>query len=108
MLRQAGWSSADALAALGATAGQHLAAVFRGHTRAEAVAPLALEVAGLESPFRGHGDRLNLSWKRADLPPAGSRVKAAVRIERPVLSHNPVFYVHLPSGNEMARRIEEP
>ena len=108
MLRQAGWSSADALAALRAAAGQHLATILGGHTRTEAVAPLALEVAGLESPFRGHGYRLNLSWKPADLPPAAGLVKALGGIPRPRLGLNPAFCVILPLGHEMARRIEEP
>ena len=41
------------------------------------MAPLALEIAGLESPFGGHGGRLYLSWKRADLAPADVFVKPA-------------------------------
>jgi len=47
-------SGAEALAALGATAGQHLAAVGRGHACTEAVVALALEVAGLVGALGGH------------------------------------------------------
>ena len=46
---------AEALAALGATRRQDFLAVLGRHARAEPVAPLALQVARLKSPFGGHG-----------------------------------------------------
>lgn len=44
-------SGRKALTALGTTTGQHLTAVFGGHTGAEAMLALALEVTGLKSTF---------------------------------------------------------
>ncbi len=46
---------AQTLPALGAARGENLLAVLGRHTRAEPVAPFALQVAGLESPLGGHG-----------------------------------------------------
>src|SRR5690606_26105507 len=48
-------SGRQALAALGAAAGQDLAAAGRLHACTEAVVALALEVAGLEGALGGHG-----------------------------------------------------
>ncbi len=45
---------AETLAALGATRRQDFPAVLRRHARTEPVAPFALQVARLESPFGGH------------------------------------------------------
>jgi hypothetical protein len=46
-------SDADALASLGATSVQDFPAALRGHTRAEAVRALTLQIAGLEGSFHG-------------------------------------------------------
>src|SRR5690606_14919986 len=48
-------AGAEALAALGAAAGEDLAAVGGRHAGTEAVVALALEVAGLEGALGGHG-----------------------------------------------------
>src|SRR5690348_17214008 len=57
-------SGAEALAALGATAGQDLAAVGRRHAGTEAVVALALEVAGLVRALGGHDGLVR--WERAE------------------------------------------
>jgi hypothetical protein len=48
-------SGRQALAAFRASRGQHPAAAWRGHSRAEAMAALADELAGLVSALHGTG-----------------------------------------------------
>lgn len=71
--------SAEALAALGAARGQDLLAVLGRHARTEPVAPFALQVARLESPFGGHGSQPLKSFAEAgELHARVGQVKHAI------------------------------